>query len=271
MGVLVASGAAIGQALFANRYVPPLRESCVASVDGTGYELDPDQAANAALITAIAVQREMPARAATIAIATAIQESKLRNIDYGDRDSLGLFQQRPSQGWGTQAQVMDPVYATNAFYDALARIEGYEDDGDHRRRAGGAALRLPRGVRRPRARGPGLRLGAHRLLAGLARLPAARRRRGGRPGSPRGRGPRRPRRPARRAHLGRHRRRPATIAAPAADDEAGLRRAWAAAHWAVASADEYDVVRVQVGTRVWDRTGAEHGLDRGPRRRPGRP
>jgi hypothetical protein len=44
----------------------------------------------------------------------------------GDRDSLGLFQQRPSQGWGTEAQVLDPVHATNKFYDALIKIKGYE-------------------------------------------------------------------------------------------------------------------------------------------------
>src|SRR6478735_956092 len=69
----------------------------------------------------------MPARAATIALATAYQESKLYNIDYGDRDSLGLFQQRPSQGWGSRAQLLDPLYATNAFYDGLAKVDGYED------------------------------------------------------------------------------------------------------------------------------------------------
>jgi hypothetical protein len=63
----------------------------------------------------------------SIALATAFQESKLVNIDYGDRDSVGLFQQRPSQGWGTAEQILDPVYATNAFYDALEKIEGYED------------------------------------------------------------------------------------------------------------------------------------------------
>ncbi len=51
----------------------------------------------------------------------------MRNLDHGDRDSLGLFQQRPSQGWGTPEQVQDPVYATNAFYDALVKVEGYRD------------------------------------------------------------------------------------------------------------------------------------------------
>ena len=75
---------------------------------------------------AVAVKRGLPPRAATIAIATAIQESKLRNLRYGDRDSLGLFQQRPSQGWGTEEQILDPVYAPTSFYDALVKIKGYE-------------------------------------------------------------------------------------------------------------------------------------------------
>jgi hypothetical protein len=106
----------------------PIIERCQAELTAdVRPSLAPDQADNAALLTAVAVHRGLPARAATIAIATAAQESKLRNIDYGDRDSLGLFQQRPSQGWGTAAEVMDPVYATNAFYDVLVRIEGYED------------------------------------------------------------------------------------------------------------------------------------------------
>ncbi|WP_088316844.1 hypothetical protein [Kineosporia sp. R_H_3] len=104
----------------------PVREYCTALVgDGMG-DLDPEQAGNAAVIASIAVRRGLPARAATIGIATAMQESKLRNIDYGDRDSLGLFQQRPSQGWGTPEQVQDPVYASNAFYDVLVKVEGYQ-------------------------------------------------------------------------------------------------------------------------------------------------
>jgi hypothetical protein len=103
-----------------------ISESCVASANGESQVLAPDQAGNAALITAVAVRRGMPARAATIAIATAIQESKLRNIDYGDRDSIGLFQQRPSQGWGTVEEILDPLYSTNAFYDVLEAIDGYE-------------------------------------------------------------------------------------------------------------------------------------------------
>ncbi len=99
---------------------------CQATALGNTVDFDPSQTGYAATITSLAVKRGLPPRAATIAIATAIQESKLRNLRYGDRDSLGLFQQRPSQGWGTEDQILDPVHATNAFYDALVKVKGYE-------------------------------------------------------------------------------------------------------------------------------------------------
>jgi hypothetical protein len=105
----------------------PVREHCTATASGRSTELDPEQAGNAAVIAAVAVRRGLPGRAATIGIATAMQESKLVNLPGGDRDSVGLFQQRPSQGWGTPAQIRDPVYASNAFYDVLVKVEGYED------------------------------------------------------------------------------------------------------------------------------------------------
>jgi len=112
--------------LFGRRVGPiPAAEGCEATVGGVAVDLSTEQAENATLISAIAVRRGLPARAASIALATAFQESKLRNLDNGDRDSLGLFQQRPSQGWGTAAQIRDPVYATNRFYDALVRVTGY--------------------------------------------------------------------------------------------------------------------------------------------------
>jgi hypothetical protein len=104
----------------------PAPVRCAAEQDGTRWFLEPDQAETAALLSATTVHRGMPARAATIALATGLQESKLRNIDYGDRDSVGIFQQRPSQGWGTVEEIMDPVYSTNTFLDALDRVEGYE-------------------------------------------------------------------------------------------------------------------------------------------------
>jgi hypothetical protein len=82
------------------------------------------QRRNAALIVTIGESRsdEFTYRDIQIAVAVAIQESDLQNLPYGDSDSLGLFQQRPSQGWGTATQLMDPVYAINGFYDALARV-----------------------------------------------------------------------------------------------------------------------------------------------------
>lgn len=114
---------------FVQRSETLVTERCTADTGTQSAELALDQTANASLITAVAVRRGLPARAASIALATAMQESKLRNIDHGDLagpDSRGLFQQRPSQGWGTQEQIMDPYYAANAFYDALVKIPGYE-------------------------------------------------------------------------------------------------------------------------------------------------
>ncbi|MFE0703472.1 hypothetical protein [Streptomyces sp. NPDC058872] len=95
---------------------------------GTGdnrYEFTTEQASNAATISAVGTTRGLPERAVTIALATALQESGLRNIEHGDRDSLGLFQQRPSQGWGTPEQIMDPLYASRKFYEGLEKVPGY--------------------------------------------------------------------------------------------------------------------------------------------------
>ncbi|GGW47948.1 hypothetical protein [Streptomyces xantholiticus] len=96
-----------------------------AEGDGPSYELTSEMAGNAATIAAVGTTRGMPERAVTIALATALQESALRNIEHGDRDSLGLFQQRPSQGWGTPEQILDPVYASGKFYEHLAEVPGY--------------------------------------------------------------------------------------------------------------------------------------------------
>lgn len=105
--VLAAAGAAAG-----------------VSVDGTA--LDAEQVANAAVIAATGRQMGIPERGVVVALATAAQESRLRNLDYGDRDSVGLFQQRPSQGWGQLAELMRPEYAATKFYEALQRIPGWE-------------------------------------------------------------------------------------------------------------------------------------------------
>lgn len=103
----------------------PEGADCTVTADGETLELSPSQAANATTIAAVATSRGLPERAVAIALATALQESRLDNLDHGDRDSLGLFQQRPSQGWGTAQQVQDPVYSTNAFFDRLVKIKGY--------------------------------------------------------------------------------------------------------------------------------------------------
>lgn len=88
-------------------------------------EFSAAQLQHAATISAVGIARDLPLRARVIAIATALQESTLRNLDHGDRDSVGLFQQRPSQGWGTVAQIMDPVYAAGKFYDELVTVPNW--------------------------------------------------------------------------------------------------------------------------------------------------
>jgi hypothetical protein len=104
---------------------PVRSEYCVAEVRDTRAQIDIEQARWTTLMAAISQRRGLPPRATTIAIATAFQESKIHNIDYGDRDSVGLFQQRPSQGWGTREQVLDPRHAIGRFYDGLVKVRGY--------------------------------------------------------------------------------------------------------------------------------------------------
>lgn len=125
--LLVVAVVAVIDALSRSGGSRPVTASCAAALNGTRWTMSPVQADNAALVTAVAERRGLPAHAATIALATALQESKLVNITSGDLDSLGLFQQRPSQGWGTAQQIMDPLYATGQFYDRLVTIPGYQD------------------------------------------------------------------------------------------------------------------------------------------------
>jgi murein DD-endopeptidase MepM/ murein hydrolase activator NlpD len=90
---------------------------CALSVSTVSVaDLDAEQVANARTIIAVGKSLNVPPRGWVIAIATALQESGLRNLGYGDRDSLGLMQQRPSAGWGTPAQVQNPAYAARAFF-----------------------------------------------------------------------------------------------------------------------------------------------------------
>jgi hypothetical protein len=101
--------------------------SVTATGDGSGeVELDPEQLANAATITAVGLTHKVPQRGLVVALATAWQESKLENLTGGDRDSIGLFQQRPSQGWGTPEQIGDPRFSANAFFTALLKVKGWD-------------------------------------------------------------------------------------------------------------------------------------------------
>lgn len=225
---------------------------CTVKAGGATETFDPEQAGNAALITAVSMKRGMPPRAATIALTTAYQESKIRNITYGDRDSLGLFQQRPSQGWGTKEQILDPVYSTNAFYTALVKVKGYETADiteiaqavqrsghpelyrDHEGQgralastltghsAAGITCRLdevvnsvdPAQVRSDLAE----QMGVTKAVAKGSVL---------------------------------------TVTAP------DQRTAWAVGHWAVARAEQYGGTQVAVGDRLWDRQDGEDGWSQG--------
>ncbi|GAB2856569.1 heavy metal transporter [Streptomyces deserti] len=244
--------------------------------DGATYEFTPEQAVNAATITAVGTARGLPERAVTIALATALQESSLRNIDYGDRDSLGLFQQRPSQGWGTPKEIMDPAYASEQFYEHLVKVPGY--------------TRLPLTVAAQRVQRSGFPQAyakhepdATLLAAALTGRSAATLTCEGRPAATRAAGP-----DAVRAALvrdfGRDVVEPAgaevsgaeagaatatpapsgpdgadgrTVTLPVTADtgsatQGGLRqRGWQLAHWAVANASELHIARVSYAGREW--------------------
>lgn len=246
LGVGVISGGVYAASRFLAQEETLVRERCTAVVGPDEHQLDPEQAANAALIAAVAVRRGMPARAATIGIATAVQESKLRNIDYGDQagpDSRGLFQQRPSQGWGTQEQVMDPLYAANRFYQELETFdyrsmpvteaaqkvqrsafpEAYADHEPEGRAyasalTGHSPASLNCVLRRPTAGGDPTSTGAQ-LTAAFGDLPVS---------------------------TGEHR---LTVTA---SDELG----WSVAQWAVANASARQIVSVSHSGLLWNR--AEH-------------
>lgn len=242
--VVLVAAAGVAGALGAGRAVEALRDPvCRFESAGGTEQVTPEQAANAATISMLAVQRDLPARAATIALATAVQESKLRNLSYGDADSLGLFQQRPSQGWGTQEQVTDPVYAAGRFYDALVEVDGWQD---------GVVTEVAQAVQRsafPDAyadhEGQGRVLAS--VLTGQTRAGI-----GCRLDDPRGTG-----------DLAATAEKAATQLGVAAevDDVVGTltfegateTQVWAMASWAVAHAESEDVVQVDVAGRRWTR------------------
>jgi hypothetical protein len=126
--VLLLAVAALGGGVYiAARHAGDIlgETGCTAGVGSKAVALDPVQAQIAATIAGVAHHRGLPPRAVTVAYATAMQETHLHDPDYGDRDSVGVFQQRPSQGWGPARKLIDPVYASTRFFRALAHVPGY--------------------------------------------------------------------------------------------------------------------------------------------------
>jgi cell wall-associated NlpC family hydrolase len=93
---------------------------------GTAPDVTAEQMSNAAVIVAVAKQMGVPEPGWVVAIAAALQESGLRNLNYGDRDILGLFQQRPSMGWGTREQITTPSYAATKFFEHLQAMPNWQ-------------------------------------------------------------------------------------------------------------------------------------------------
>lgn len=125
VGVGFAAAGAVDSSL--TSYYCQLGSAGVGTSDGHGGKLDAAQIGNAQIIYEVAAQMKLPPAAAVIAIAAALQESDLVNLTTATNlDSLGLFQQRPSQGWGTPAQVTNPIYASTAFYDRLIKVPGWQ-------------------------------------------------------------------------------------------------------------------------------------------------
>ena len=225
---------------------------CTITAAGMAESLDPEQTGNAALIAALSIKRDLPPRAATIALTTAYQESKILNITYGDRDSVGLFQQRPSQGWGTRKQILDPVYSTNKFYDALLKVEDYEhaditEIAQKVQRSG-----YPEAYRDHEGQGRVLSsaLTGHSPAGLSCRLEEATT--GASPAAVA---------KALATEMGVTQAEPSgqslTVTAP------DQRTAWAVAHWSVARAAQLGVTGVAIGERQWDRDTGDEGWSEG--------
>jgi hypothetical protein len=126
LGVVVLVGAGFGLRAVWNSAVTHLKtDGCTVG----SYDIDTDQAAVASTMVGVVTRRQLPERAAVLALAAGLQESKLRDLasGEGDRDSVGVLQQRPSQGWGTVSQLLDVRFATGAFLDALLKVPNWQD------------------------------------------------------------------------------------------------------------------------------------------------
>lgn len=127
--VLIVTAAVVGVAwLRQQRQIAPLpfETRCVATGPSGSVSLTLDQSRWTSIVVGMGVRHQVGVHGATIAMATVYQETGIRNLDYGDRDSLGLFQQRPSQDWGTPEQILDPWYSSEQFYEALVEVPGWK-------------------------------------------------------------------------------------------------------------------------------------------------
>jgi hypothetical protein len=124
--ILAIAAVALSAGIYlAYRHVQAISNGCQANSGANAVSLDTSQGAIAATIAGVAHARRLITGAVTIAYATAMQESHMHNLPAGDLDSVGVFQQRPSQGWGPAAKLRDPVYATGKFFDALVKVPQY--------------------------------------------------------------------------------------------------------------------------------------------------
>jgi cell wall-associated NlpC family hydrolase len=128
LAVTIDSGGGSAAAAAVIAYAASTQSACVApaATQGGWSQWSAAQVTDAATIVRTGQADNVPLYGEIVAVATAMQESSLVNLDYGDRDSLGVFQQRPSQGWGTPAQIMDPVYASGQFYAHLLAVPGWQ-------------------------------------------------------------------------------------------------------------------------------------------------
>ena len=122
----VAAVAILGPSIHAGLTDTDTSNVHVTCTHGRPHGYSKQQLANAATIVQVGRDMHIPEQGQKVALVTAMQESNLRNLDGGDRDSVGLFQQRPSQGWGSYAEVHDPQHASRSFYTALRKVPGWQ-------------------------------------------------------------------------------------------------------------------------------------------------
>ncbi|MEU0488154.1 hypothetical protein ABZ249_02920 [Nocardiopsis sp. NPDC006139] len=125
-GALVAGGYYVMTSVDPITTEPEPETMCRLDLSDGKYSMKVEQAVSATTVGGVAFSMDLPPEAVTVAYATVWQETAFYNLEYGDRDSLGLFQQRPSQEWGDPEDILDPVYSSRAFYDALVEVEGWE-------------------------------------------------------------------------------------------------------------------------------------------------